>query len=240
MCCRTLLAVMRWLSRITGALHALLRRDRVAAELDEELRGYLASAVDAKVAAGMTRDEALRHARAELGSPAAVRDWVRDVGWESRLESLWQDVRHAARALRRSPGFTAAATVTLALGIGATTAIFTIVEAVILRPLPIADADRVVTLQIAEPGTTERMYTYPTFARFRDRGTAAFDTVAASGDAGLLDRRWPPGGAAGGGDQRGIRAACVARPERAWAACLHRAARAGVPGRWRGQGWQVP
>ncbi len=192
---------MRWLSRITGTLHALMRRDRVDAELDEELRDYLVSAVDAKVAAGMTRDEAVRHARAELGSPAAVRDWVRDAGWESRLESLWQDVRHAARALRRSPGFTVAATVTLALGIGATTAIFTIVEAVILRPLPIADADRVVTLQIAEPGTTQRMFTYPTFSRFRDHGTAAFDTVAASGNAGLRVRA--------GGEMRQVLAAFV-------------------------------
>ena len=84
---------MRILRRFASAFRAMIRRDREDAELDEELREYLAEAVDTKVASGSSREEAVRQARVEMGSPAAVKDWVRDIGWESRLESLWQDIR---------------------------------------------------------------------------------------------------------------------------------------------------
>jgi hypothetical protein len=120
---------------------------RADAELDAELRAFLVESIDATLASGMSRADAERAARIELGSPAAVKEWTRDVGWESRLESLWLDARYGVRSLRRSPGFTTIAVLTLGLGIGATTAIFAVVEAVILRPLPIAEPDRVFTLQ---------------------------------------------------------------------------------------------
>ena len=180
--------MMRLFRRIAAAATAGLRRDRVESELDEELRDYLEASVEAKVGAGLTRDDAIRSARAEFGSPAAVKDWVRDVGWESRIESIWQDLRYAFRLLRRSPVFTASAVLTLALGIGATTAIFTIVEAVVLRPLAIAEPGRVVSLERSERDTTMRKFMYPTYLRLREEGASIFESVAASGNSGLRVR----------------------------------------------------
>jgi hypothetical protein len=82
-----------------------------------------------------------------------VKDWVRDVGWETRIESVWQDLRYAGRILRRFPGFACAAIATFAMGIGANTAIFSIVDAAVLRPLPYPDSDRLFTLKLHNPAS---------------------------------------------------------------------------------------
>ncbi|MGH9372031.1 MAG: ABC transporter permease, partial [Vicinamibacterales bacterium] len=158
---------MAWLARITGGFNALFRKRRVEQDLDEELRGYLESSVDQKIRAGMAREDAMRAARIEIGSLEAVKDYTRDVGWESVLDSLWQDVRYACRLLRRNPGFSTAATITLALGIGANTAVFSIVDATLLKPLPFQHADRLVDiLEIRRPRTAEEA-AYSGMARAR-------------------------------------------------------------------------
>jgi predicted permease len=137
----------RVVHRVIRGLIALLRRNREEHELDEELHAYLDTAVERHMRAGLSREAATRAARVELGSATALKDHVRDAGWESRLESVWQDLRYAVRILRRSPGFTTVAVCSLAVGIGATTAIFTAVNALLLRPLPVDRPEQLVEVQ---------------------------------------------------------------------------------------------
>jgi predicted permease len=124
---------MALFSRIAGGFRALVRSQRAEQELDDELREYLERAVEERVAAGMSRADASRAVRVETGSVAAVKDRVREVGWESIVGRTWQDMRFASRMLRRQPTFAAAAIATLALGIGGVTAVFSVVDALFLR-----------------------------------------------------------------------------------------------------------
>ncbi len=137
---------MALLRSIRDGLRGLFRRRAVEAELDDEVQDYLAQATRERIRGGMTPESAARAARLELGSVAAVKEEARSGGWEANLESVGSDFRYAARSLRKNPGFTLVALLTLALGIGATTAIFSSVNAVILRPLPFRDADRLAVL----------------------------------------------------------------------------------------------
>jgi len=133
---------MRLLHRLVSGFIALLRKDRDERDLDEELRAFLEAEVDERMRSGMSREDATRAARADIGSLEAVKDHTRDAGWESRLESLWRDVRYAVRSLRRSPSFAAVAVLTLALGIGANSAVFSVVNGLLLRTLPVTAPER--------------------------------------------------------------------------------------------------
>jgi predicted permease len=152
-----------------GGFKALFRRQRTERELDEELRAYRETAIEEKRRAGMAREDAVRAAHVEVGSLEAVKDYTRDVGWEARLDSFWRDVRYALGTLRRAPGFTAAAVLTLALGIGANTAIFTLVNAAVLRPLPVHNPGELVWLKTVYRGSEESSFSYPHFERLRER-----------------------------------------------------------------------
>jgi len=132
------------LHRAASCLRNLFARDRADGDLDVEVRGYLDALVAEKVRAGMTTEAAERAARIELGGIEAVKENVRDVRVGATIDVLSRDVKFASRGLRKTPAFTVAAALALALGIGATTAILSVVHAVLIQPLPYADADRLV------------------------------------------------------------------------------------------------
>ena len=129
---------MSLLRSIASGLRSLLRKDRAEGELDEELRGFLEMAAEEKMKEGMSRKDALRAVRLERGDLEVTGEVVRSAGWESFVETLLWDTRHALRRLRRAPAFAIATVLTLAIGIGATTSIFTLVHAVLLKSLPVA------------------------------------------------------------------------------------------------------
>ena len=131
---------------LTRGLRTLFRRRQVESELADELRHFLEEATAAHLARGLSPDEARRAARMELGGETSAAEQVRAYGWESLVSATAADLRYGARRLRRDAGFTLLASTTLALGIGATTAIFSAVHPILVEPLPYPDADRVVTV----------------------------------------------------------------------------------------------
>jgi putative ABC transport system permease protein len=165
-------------TRIAGGFRALVRSRQDDADLDDELRQYVEAAVGHKMAEGLSREAATRAARAEVGSPEAVKDWMRDVGWESRVESLWQDVRLAFRMLRREPRFTIATVLPLALGIGAAVAVYSVAYGILLRPLPVHDEPSLVVGYVVRAVQNDAAMPYPRFQAWRDSGV--FEGLAAS------------------------------------------------------------
>jgi predicted permease len=130
---------MRWWA-------GLLRRGRQETQLDKELRDHIERQVADHVATGLSEAEARRRAQLEFGGLAQVKELCRDVRGTRWLEDLAQDIRYGARVFRRNPSFTGAAIFSMALGIGASTAIFTLVDATMLKPLPVKEPERLVEL----------------------------------------------------------------------------------------------
>ncbi len=128
------------------------KRRRWDAERAQELEAHLQHEVDDNVARGMTAEEARRQAHVRLGSTTRIREEIWTMNSFAWLENLGRDVRFVLRQMGRAPGFAVVAVLTLAFGIGATTAIFSIVEGVLLRPLPFADPERLVVLGDTVPG----------------------------------------------------------------------------------------
>jgi putative ABC transport system permease protein len=142
------------LARLRSFLRFVFRRGAVERQIDEELAAHLAQRADLLERGGVPRAEAERRARAELGSASAVKDAIRDVVPAARSLDGWtRDLAHAARRMRQAPAFTAVAALTLALGIGGTSAIFSVVKAVLLDPPPYREPGRLVILWNEFPAT---------------------------------------------------------------------------------------
>jgi predicted permease len=124
----------------------LLRRDNMEEQLEKEMRFHLEQHVNELIAGGLSPAEARRGARMALGGPEQVKEECRDARGTRWLEDFWQDFRYAMRMLRQRPGFAAVALLTLALGTGATTVMFTLVNGVLLKPLPFPDPDQLVAI----------------------------------------------------------------------------------------------
>jgi hypothetical protein len=134
-------------SRIRSIFRNLLHRQDVDEQLDQEVSSYLSMLIEEKMARGISREQASRAAKIELGGSDQVKEHVRDVRAGAWLEILMQDVRFGIRMITHNPGFSALVISTLALGIGANTAIFSVVYGVLLRPLPYTDGSKLVVLK---------------------------------------------------------------------------------------------
>ena len=139
---------MRWLARLRMRIEMLLRRSRAADRLDDELRFHLEQQIAENIAAGMSAEQARHAALRAFGNPAALRDQARETWSWNGVERVLQDIRFATRQIVRAPGFAVIAILTLGLGIGANTAVFTLTHALLLQTLPVRDPGEVVRLAI--------------------------------------------------------------------------------------------
>jgi predicted permease len=170
--------LMYWLRVARTRVRGLLLKGRVEREVDEELRFHLRMRAEENVRRGMTPDEAALAARGSFGSWARVKEACRDVKGGGLLETLRQDVKFGARTMRKNFGFTSIAVLTLALGIGANTAIFSVVNAVLLRALPYPNAERIAAIQELNEKGSRVQVTAANFLDWRKQNTV-FERLAA-------------------------------------------------------------
>jgi predicted permease len=151
---------MGWITR-------LLRRGRLERELDSELAFHVDAETERLIGEGLPPVEARRHALATFGGLEPIRERTRDARGTQWIEHLWQDLRYGARVLRRAPGFTLGAIASLAIGIGANTAMFSVTDALLFRPLPVERPHELVFLNRAGYSEPNQRFSYPALQRFR-------------------------------------------------------------------------
>jgi hypothetical protein len=161
-------------SRMWAALRNLRHQERAEADLEAEVRACVEMMADEKLAGGLPAEEARRRALVDLGGAEQVKQAVRDERWEAGVEELWQDVRFGLRQLRRSPGFAVMGMLIIAIGLGVTTAMYSIVYAVLLKPLPFAHPDRLVAVG-SKPW---RAFSLPTMEDWQ-KGGRVFESISA-------------------------------------------------------------
>ena len=179
---------MNPLRNLKSGLKSLLQKPRIDRELEEELDSYLEASTSHKQQSGLSPETARRLAKIEIGSRNAIKHQVWTSRWESHLDNLLTDLRLGIRALAKSPGFTLVALLSLTLGIGANTAIFTLLNAILLRPLPVQNPQQLVLFGHGlNQGSTSNinnqsweLFSYPFYREFRSKSTAFSDIAAIS------------------------------------------------------------
>ena len=170
--------MLRQLRHVGNILANLLGKDRRDKELDEEVRSHVELLIGQKIKEGMNPEEARRAAKIEFGGVEQVKEKVRAVRAGAWFDTLLQDVRFGARMLRKNPGFTTVAIVTLALGIGVNVAIFSVVDATLLDPIPLPHPDRIVSVFERWPSFPYAPFSYPNFLDLQ-RDSRTFSGIAA-------------------------------------------------------------
>jgi predicted permease len=179
---------MSWFNSFVAGVRSLFSRHRVEQELDEELDLFVEQAAEHNQRLGMTPEEARHAARVAVGGRNSVKQKVWASRWETGVENIWKDARLGTRSLLRTPGFTAIAVISLALGIGANTAIFTLLNAVMLRQLPVEKPQQLVLFGSGKwVGSTEGMpdrsmqlFSYPVYRAFAAQSKALSGVAAVS------------------------------------------------------------
>jgi predicted permease len=173
----------------------LFPRRRIYSDLSEEIQQHMLEKTEALVAEGMSRAEAEKHARREFGNVTAIEERSREVWARPIVDSLYADTRFAIRQLRKHSGFALTAVLTLALGIGATTAIFSLVNAVLLQPLPFPEPDRLVWLNQQNhslPGMIPESLSYPDYFDWRAQNRTFSGLASYSGSTAILQAEGEP------------------------------------------------
>ena len=168
---------MKWFNVLAARFRALVRRDEVLNDIDEEMRAHIEMETEANRALGMSPDEARRSAAKSFGNLGSIRDLAYEVKGGGFMETFWQDVRFSARMLMKHPGFALIAVFTITLGIGANTAIFSIVNAVLLRPFPYQQPEQLVMVGESTGGGGRNAVSYPNFVDWQHQNTV-FDAVS--------------------------------------------------------------
>lgn len=165
---------MSWTTGIRARLGQMLRRTAAEERMDEEIRFHIEMETEKNLRAGLSPVEARRRALIAFGGMEGHKEELREGRRLPLAEDLWRDVRHAARSLGRSPGFVAAAVLTLALGVGTNAAVFSLVSASLLRPLPFPEPERIVVLHQSyqEPGAESRPFRWWTYPQLEALGSS--------------------------------------------------------------------
>jgi len=181
---------MSWPSVLVARIRSLVQRSRVERELDDEVRFHLEMQVEDNLKAGMSPDEARSAARRSFGAIEPMKERHRDRRAFAQAETVLQDIRFAIRTLRRSPGFTIASVATLALAIGANTTMFSVLNAVLLRPLPYRSPEQLamVWTEMPSQGLRETRSAYLTVEQWRRQSTSFADLAVMDGVSAIFTR----------------------------------------------------
>jgi len=168
---------MRWKQELIFIVRRLIHRRRAEQELDDEIHAHLEMEIEQNIADGMSPEDARLAARRSFGSVALAKEDSRTMWGLWSLEIFWRDLRYGLRMLLKSPNITLTAVLTLALGIGANTAIFTLLDKVLIRPLPVEQPYQLVTF-VEDASGAPAIFSYPLYAELRDRNDVLSGVVA--------------------------------------------------------------